>query len=394
MIKTSDISEDAAIDSVGHGIGLTHMAVHASLQRMKTTIPRVVWKLAGVFSFEIDTKATAVESNVAKGLGWKVFQCGDASGLLQFVEKNASNWQQSKVLLLTRLPKPKLKFGEVPAQGSTVLHKDGLRLIWSILASIQHLAAQDKSAVLHLCDISPVASTSDEAAMSSMFGTAFHGPVGHYGATNKLHYWRTNIKTNKFKIEHQYEKMPLDSPQDGWVWQPEQGTQAAADGRTTMTSAPGADIVSAAANAVFDFNSLPVEYQQHLLTQRMEHVSSKEQRMLSVTHWLFLLGLRNTVLEQAVKEKFPCFGKMVKVTGMPCPQDLAAGVPCGTQRWCNHCEAALGLIGKCPHVPLMTDILVAMLQSCGEAWISGDKALWMPCPSQERHVCGSTCPLA
>jgi len=107
---------------------------------------------------------------------------------------------------------------------------------------------------------------------------------------------------------------------------------------------------------------------------------------------MHFLHLRGTPAEEALVEAHPCFQMILQVTGQRAPDHLPTAVACGTGRWCKSCETALSLLGKCALVPLLTDMLSALLAVSGDAWTAGSTEEWTACPLDEPHDCGLNCP--
>ena len=161
-----------------------------------------------------------------------------------------------------------------------------------------------------------------------------------------------------------------------------------------MTSAPGGKVVQACAESVFDASNIPAQVKAEIQMQQMTHLATGEKRLMSVKMWLHFLSLRNTCLSDIFPQTHPCLAMMLQVTGQAAPNGLPSAVPCGNGRWCNQCEQVLTLLGKCGHVPLMTDIMVVLLKVACEAWQLNNANLWLECSSYEAHSCGPACPHA
>ena len=101
-----------------------------------------------------------------------------------------------------------------------------------------------------------------------------------------------------------------------------------------------------------------------------------------------------TCISDIAQEMYPCHDLILQVTGRKAPMGLGTAVPCGTGRWCHHCEKMLSLLGKCAHVPLLTDVLVVVLKSSCEASRNGNTEFWNAPPVLEHHDCGPACPHA
>jgi len=136
---------------------------------------------------------------------------------------------------------------------------------------------------------------------------------------------------------------------------------------------------------------LSPQLQQELHTQTMTHLQTKEQRLMSVRMWMHFLHLRGTPAEDALTEAYPCFRMMIQVAGQKVSEHVPTAFACGTGRWCQQCETALSLLGKCGLVPLMTDMWSALLAACGDAWCTGSTEEWSMSPSEEPHACGPNC---
>ena len=76
----------------------------------------------------------------------------------------------------------------------------------------------------------------------------------------------------------------------------------------------------------------------------------------------------------------------------PLSGSLSSAPACGTGRWCKQCEESSRMLGKCLHVPLLTDIWVALLTVGREAWASHDYKCFKDVPMDMPHECGSSCP--
>jgi len=310
------------------------------------------------------------------------------------IRANSSTWDGCKVLLLTRLPKPKPSAAGAPADEGAVFHRPGLRLMWAVLQTLQFYAARDKTRVLHLADIHPLKNQQDEIWLNDKFGPAFLAPLKHYRSTTRVHHMRTNLRMPPgSNVRHIYKPIELQQNLDGWKWTPT-GVTTGNGPELAMNSAPHHTVVKAAADSVFSGISLSPQMLQELHTQTMTHLQTNEQRLMSVKMWLHFLHLRGTPAEDAVLEAYPCFHMILQVTGQKAPDQLPTAVACGTGRWCQQCETALSLLGKCALVPLLTDILSALLAACGEAWSTGSTEEWSMCPLEEPHDCGSNCPFS
>ena len=83
--------------------------------------------------------------------------------------------------------------------------------------------------------------------------------------------------------------------------------------------------------------------------------------MVSVSMMMHLCGLDDTGVKHVIQELLPCHEKILSVTGQKAPAALQQFEVCGQQRWCNNCEQALVMLSKCWHVPLMADVLTAVI---------------------------------
>ena len=162
----------------------------------------------------------------------------------------------------------------------------------------------------------------------------------------------------------------------------------------SMTSAPHHTVVKAASESVFSGTILPQHLRQELHTQTMMHLQTKEQRLMSVRMWMHFLHLRGSPAEDALLETYPCFRMMIQATGQKALEQTFAAIAWGTGRWCQQCETALSLLGKCGLAPLITDMWSALLAVSGEAWSNGSTEQWSACSQQEPIVCGPNCPFA
>ena len=384
--------------TVGYGIGLGHMALHAALQQLSHEGTNVRVQLASVYSFEVNHTSVEVEQKVGKALGWSLTSYGDAQQLMEFVQQHASNWSGCKILLLTRLPKPKISASstEVFAGNAPALHKAGSRLAHQFVQVVQYFQRKQKDSILHLADIHPMQHAPDDEILDGMFGRRFTAPGAHYGATNRVHQYRTNVRLQECSasFQHMYAKVDLKQPQDGWKWTPEGSElQQGPDGEPVMNSSPSGAVVHACSDAVFDAAGIDSKMKSAIQVQQMTHEATQEKRLMSVKLWLHILGLRQTCIANIAREDFPCFELILQVTGQQAPA-LTSAVPCGQGRWCNNCEQFLTLLGKCVHVPLHTDTLVVLLKSAFQAWQAGLVDFWEACPELEPHDCGPSCPHA
>ena len=385
--------------TVGYGIGLGHMALHAALQQLSTEGTNVRVQLVSVYSFEVNQKSVEVEQKVGKALGWSLTPCGDAQQLREFVQQHASKWEGCKILLLTRLPKPKISASstEVFVGQAPALHKAGSRLAHQIVKVVQFFQRQRKDSIVHLADIHPMQHGPDDAILDHMFGRRFTASLAYYGATNRVHQYRTNVKLQEGSaiFQHMYHKVDMKQPQDGWKWTPEASEAVqGADGEPAMNSSPSGAVVQACSEAVFEAAGVDSKMKSAIQVQQMTHQSTQEKRLMSVKLWMYILGLRQTCIFNIAREDFPCFDLILQVTGQQAPPGLSSAVPCGEGRWCNNCEQFLTLLGKCVHVPLHTDTLVVLLKSSSQAWQAGNLDFWHECPEHEPHDCGPSCPHA
>ena len=300
--------------------------------------------------------------------------------------------------MLTRLPKPKLRMAseKVSNDEGPSLHKHGIRLVFEIVSAVHFFTSKDKTSIIHIVDIHPMKDKEDERYLSQMFGVPFPASTLYYGGTNRMHHLRLNIDLAQVHLRHNYPKVNLAQPQDGWTWRPEDRSPAASTPQDSMQmmTAPSVRVVEASAESIFDPSGLPAEVKADLARQQMEHLGTKEKRLMSVKMWLHCLGIRQTVVGEALQEQLPCVQMMIQVTGQQAPKELQTAVPCGKGRWCNQCETSITMLGKCAHVPLMADILAGVLTACGKAWASGDTDMWKPGPGGERHECGPSCACA
>ena len=385
--------------TVGYGIGLGHMALHAALQQLSREATNVRVVLANVYSFEVHQKCVEVEQKVGKALGWSLTSCGDAQQLMEFVQQHASNWEGCKILLLTRLPKPKTSAtsAEVFVGQTPALHKAGSRLVHQIVQVVQFFQRKQKDSIIHLADIHPMQHAPDDEMLDHLFGRRFTAPGAYYGATNRVHHYRTNVKLHDCSgmFQHMYHKVDVKQPQDGWKWTPDLSeAQRGSDGELVMNSSPSGAVVQACSEAVFDMSSVESKMKSAIQVQQMTHQATQEKRLMSVKLWLHILGLRQTCIATIARDDFPCFELILQVTGQQAPTGLSSAVPCGQGRWCNNCEHFLTLLGKCVHVPLHTDTLVVLLKSATQAWQAGLLDFWEACPEHEPHDCGPSCPHA
>ena len=237
----------------------------------------------------------------------------------------------------------------------------------------------------------------DDEILDQMFGRRFTAPGAFYGATNRLHQYRTNVKLQECSalFQHMYHKVDLKQPQDGWKWTPEPPeAQQSSDGEPVMNSSPSGAVVQACSEAVFEANAVDSKMKSAIQVQQMTHEATQEKRLMSVKLWMRILGIRQTCIANIAREDFPCFELILQVTGQQAPPGLSSAVPCGQGRWCNNCEQFLTLLGKCVHVPLHTDTLVVLLKSASQAWQAGLSDFWEACPEHEPHDCGPSCPHA
>ena len=230
-----------------------------------------------------------------------------------------------------------------------------------------------------------------------MFGRRFTASLAYYGATNRVHQYRTNVKLQESSaiFQHMYHKVDMKQAQDGWKWTPE-ATEAlqGSDGEPVMNSSPSGAVVQACGEVVFDAAVVDSKMKSAIRVQQMTHQATQEKRLMSVKLWMYVLSLRETCIFNIAREDFPCFELILQVTGQQAPPGLSSAVPCGQGRWCNNCEHFLTLLGKCVHVPLHTDTLVVLLKSSTQAWQAGNLDFWHECPEHEPHDCGPSCPHA
>ena len=378
--------------TVGLGMNLALLALHAALKQLADNKKRFHYVLVSVHSFETSGEAKTVEAKLATRLGWKLFQCGDASNMVEVIRAQSSSWEGCKVLLLSHLPKPKQSSAGAGDDDGAVFHRPGLRLLWPVLQTVQFFTARDKSRLVHLADIHPLKNKEHELWLKEKFGPAFLAPLKHYRSTTRVHHMRMNVRMPPgSNVRHIY--MPIDLLQslDGWKWTP-LGVTTGDGPELDMNSAPHHTVVKAAADSVFSGITVSSQLQQELLTQTMTHLQTNEQRLMSVRMWMQFLHLRGTPAEDALVEVYPCLQMILQVTGQRAPDHLPTAVACGTGRWCKNCETALGLLGKCALVPLLTDMLSALLAVCGDAWTTRSTEEWAACPLDEPHDCGSNCP--
>ena len=376
--------------TVGYGMGLGHMAVHAALQHVSRGVSSAMLQLVGAYSFETDMAAVEVEKTIASRLHWTLHVCGDASGLVPFVKNNASAWKGCKVLLMSRLPRGKALTEGGVGHAHTQLHQTGIRLVWPILQVLQYLGAEDKSNVLHLADIPVQTNRDDEAWLDKVFGVAFQPPLDYYNGTARVHHLRTNYTLRGVAVKHLYNRVDVCQTVDGWQWTPRNVTGDAAR-PAAMTSAPSFAVCKAASEALYDDAGLSAEMKDALATQTMTHVATQERRLMSVSMWMHMLSLKESIAEKVLKETHPCHGVMLQVNGNPPPAGMPDAPACGTGRWCKQCEESLRVLGKCPHVPLMTDILVGLLTAAGEAWANQDVRNFKDVATDPAHECGPSC---
>ena len=192
-------------------------------------------------------------------------------------------------------------------------------------------------------------------------------------------------------FKHLYNKVELFQAVDGWQWTPSNMQLNAPTDGVAMTSAPSAAVSSAATEALYDSGALTQDMKHALATQTMTHMATQEKRLMSVPMWLHMLSLKDTVVEKALKELHPCHGVMLQVNGNPPPTGMANAPACGTGRWCRQCEASLRMLGKCSHVPLMTDILASLLTAAGESWGNQDVKNFRDIPKEPAHECRPSC---
>ena len=62
-------------------------------------------------------------------------------------------------------------------------------------------------------------------------------------------------------------------------------------------------------------------------------------------------------------------------TGLAPPGNLKSGEACGKNRYCLHCEAVLEKLAHAWRVPLMVDVLIAVLRNAAETWVQAPETV-------------------
>ena len=347
--------------TVGLGIGSGLCCLAESLkflQGQQTCCP----VLDAVYSFEVDPDALAVEGLVAQQLAVPLTSSGDMGELVGFLKQSIPLWQNYFVVLLARLPANADKVWRCPLPNGAPNKVTVLR------DAVQFLTSKCPLNFLYLVDIPEQSVAADEAWLTETFGDPWFAPMQYYAATSRVHHVRSNLLRPRGTLVHRYSKADLTAVVDGLQWHPHGSA-----GTLVMTSAPSEAICLGAAERLFDPGSIGAEVHRGLEVQTAVIVETHEESLMSVKLWLSVLGLLNSPVGKALVHKFPCFKNIVQSTGFQCAPGHVA-VPCGSGRWCHHCEKCLKLLGKSWHVPLMSDVVISFLVTARAACAEGDLA--------------------
>ena len=365
--------------AVGLNIGCGLYSLVASLKSFQQQAECSV-QVDALYSFETDADAIALEASLAQALHLPLTAMGDISGLLGFLRQTIPHWQNYFVLLLGRLPSKQEKLWNFSMQTGSK------SMIESLLDGVVFLSTQCPTSFLYLLDIAEQSDSNQESWLTDNFGQPRFAPMQHYGATSRVHHLRTNLRRSPGPWVHRYTKPDLGAVVDGLQWRPK-GSPAS----LVMTSAPSELICHGASERLFDASSLSAEVQRGLDVQTAVDVASLEERVLSVNLWLTFLGIKNSPIDKVLSDHLPCFRMMVQSTGQKASAEGPA-VLCGSGRWCCNCEKALKFIGKCWHVPLMSDCLISLLVTARSASLVADEQAFRrpgPCTSAEGAVDGA-----
>ena len=394
-VGTSKMTIKLVVLTVGLNLGTGHLALHAALQQMKRHHPDVIIQRVATYSFETDEDALKLEKKVAEVQG-SLHQCGDAEHLRAFVQANAQSWQDCKFLVLATLPSEGLVDTKGTGKGpGTALHQKGGRLAWEIhktIGELQTLAGP--SSCLSLVSSRPAKHHQDENTLNSILGASFTTRPTHYQGPASQKHVRTNpqLQQNDLKVHWK----PIDPKQsiDGWVWQ---GNAVGAEMPTTGDNLQydlHDDIVNAAGTRLFDPSLLSNYQKDALQSWVMQHMSTKEERMLSRKMWLHIFGVMNSPFLAAADSVFPCHGTMVQLSGTPAAAGSPTGKPCGDLRYCQQCAKVLKLLSRGWHVALKGDIIVGLLKKGIARWTDDKQSEgWWQAGHSEAHDCSSSCPL-
>jgi len=123
-VPTPQVSHEVrlVVITVGLGINLALLALHAALKQLADKKKRFHYVQVSVHSFDTSDEAKTVEAKLATRLGWTLFQCGDESNMVEVIRAQASSWEGCKVLLLSHLPKPMPSPAGVADDGGAVFH--------------------------------------------------------------------------------------------------------------------------------------------------------------------------------------------------------------------------------------------------------------------------------
>jgi hypothetical protein len=144
--------------------------------------------------------------------------------------------------------------------------------------------------------------------------------------------------------------------------------------------------------AAFDRAGMKPEQLTMLSSFRMEHQESCEKKYLGRICWHAWSGWAGTPLQDAIDERHPCLKVIMPATGEAPPPNCQLGEECGTTRFCKHCETVLKLLSQTWRVPLMADVLIALLRRAIEGWVDGKE--WQTGALQSSagsHQCGPMC---
>ena len=382
--------------TAGFSAGTGHMSLHAALQQMKRQQPETEIQVVGVYSFEIDKNAVQIEKQVASALGWTVHQCGDASNIRTFVYNNMASWQNCRFMLLASLPSKHLTDADDSGKGpGTALHQPGCRLVWEFHKTIIDIQlAAGPSSCVHLVMARSCKHHQDDNTLNGLLGSAMLSRPSHYHAPDNPKYLRSNPSLKGVDMKFLFEPIEAKQSIDGWVWLGNAAVSGETSNNESLQHALSDDILNASASRLFHPEVLKPSQTQALQSWLMEHMSSKEQRLLGRKMWLHFLGVRDTPLAKILDEVFPCYGTIIQVTGAQAAPSMTAAKMCGDVRYCRNCVTTLKLLSRCWHVAHMADVLVALVRITTKRWSDESQTEgWELFQQSHVHDCSDSCAL-
>ena len=348
--------------------GVGHISMKAAFALVLKDMPTAKVSIFAMHVFAVGARLSAVEKAAAATLGVRCTVWSSADDFVNVCSEHAVSWgaKDCRVLVLMNWDAVQTASSvDAASRGDAAGPAEPIAVrMSSIQQSLEGLQAHVP--VKHLgvmCMHRMGASAADEECLKSMLGAQHSVSCEGYSVPQLPWSVFASPLVQSIIGHSQGVGWPLQAA--GWHWAGDTGVSAASSTSAKLT----VDIFDIIDAQVFAERELsPAEHGQLQLVT-MTNAELGTSRLIDRSMLLRMLGVAEFSLGALWDTEFPCLEVISSSTGQSVLAGTAGGVPCGSQRWCLHCEFVFGMLLSTPNAALLTDVCCAWLRNSLKGWV-------------------------